>query len=96
MWSQHLKNVGLVPPDAAAIPQSLFDDATDLSRIPINSRQRLAFVRALLRRPGVLVLDEMAEALLPEEHDRVEAILAAHINMTVIQVCVCVCVCVCV
>jgi ABC-type arginine transport system ATPase subunit len=84
---QVFKAIGLVAPDVAAIPESLYDDSTDLSRIPINSRQRVAIVRALLRRPGVLVLDEMVETLLPEESDRLETLLASQAMLTVIQVC---------
>jgi ABC-type uncharacterized transport system ATPase subunit len=83
---QVFKAIGLVAPDVPSIPQSLYDDSTDLSRIPINSRQRVAIVRALLRRPGVLVLDEMVESLLPEEVDRLEALLSSQSALTVIQV----------
>ena len=70
------------------LPQGLDTEVGERGlKLSGGEKQRLAFARALLRHPQLLILDEAASALDAENHDLVmDAVRALHGSMTVLIV----------
>lgn len=70
------------------LPQKLDTEVGERGlKLSGGEKQRLAFARALLRRPQLLILDEAASALDAENHDLVmDAVRSLHGSMTVLIV----------
>jgi ABC-type iron transport system FetAB ATPase subunit len=54
--------------------------AADISQLSSGERQRAALVRALLKRPTVLMLDEPSSALDPDNVERMESLLLERLR----------------
>ena len=80
-----LKAVGLCPVELHQIPNDFLDPNMDMSRFGHGTRQRVAIVRAILRRPSVLIFDELMRTLDEESHSLVNARVAQLPHTTILH-----------
>lgn len=74
-----------MPSEALEIPANIGQDTELLSRADVSTRQLICLARAIIRRPALLVLDELSATLGTAAHDRIDAVMLGQGVVTVVQ-----------